>query len=701
MNVKKTIVLRVRIAFLMVILFSFAIVFKTLKIQMVDGPKWRKLASEKLIQPRVVKATRGNIFSDNGSLLATSLPFYKLAFDPTLVETSVYKSGIDSLAMLLSRFFKDKSPTEYKRKINNARVSGRHYLILNSNSINYQGKKQMSEWPIFRLGRLKGGVIFEKQDKRFRPFSYLALRTIGYMNEETMKGAGLEYTFNDQLAGRDGEALFRKIAGGVWKPIHDESEIRPLPGVDIQTTININIQDVAEASLLNNLIRHDADYGCVVLMEVKSGEVKAIANLGKLSKGAYAENYNYAVGSQGLTDPGSTFKLASMIALLEDSDISLEDSIETGNGTYEFYDRLMRDSKPDGHGTITVREAFEKSSNIAISRLVNDHFGINPQKFVTYIKDMGLAEPINFQMDGEAEPYIKNPKDKSWSGITLPWMSIGYELKMSPLQILTFYNGIANEGKVIQPIIVKSTKVADKTLEKFESRVIRKQICSEATLEKVKLLLEGVVESGTAKNIKNTVYKIAGKTGTAQKLKDGGYTKSYYTSFVGYFPADKPKYSCIVVIDNPKGFQQYGADVAAPVFKEIADKLYAQDLELHKPQDIEIEKKPFESFPLVRAGNKEDLRYLCNELAVSNHQGKGDEEWVIASPKNNSIVWKSKKMLEGLVPDVIGMNLKDALYILENKGLRVHFTGQGRVIKQSLISGTKIIKGANIYIDLN
>ncbi|TAH24937.1 MAG: PASTA domain-containing protein [Cytophagales bacterium] len=700
MGIKTSIVLRVRIAFLAVLLFSIAVVVKILIVQIIDGDRWRKMAEENLLQYRIVKATRGNIFSDNGSLLATSLPFYKVAIDPTLAEKTLYKSGIDSLAMLLSRYFKDKSAQEYKRKINDARLSGKHFLVLNKEMVNYQGKKKMKDWPIFREGRLKGGVIFERIDKRFRPFSFLGLRTIGYMNEENMKGAGLEYTFNEQLAGRDGEALFRKMAGGNWKPIHDDSEVRPLPGVDIQTTIDINIQDVAEASLLNHLTKHDADYGCVVLMEVGSGEVKAIANLGKIAPKTYSENYNYAVGSQGLTDPGSTFKLASMIALLEDANINIDDTIDTGNGAYEFYDRVMRDSKPGGHGIITIKEAFEKSSNIGISRLVNEHFGINPQKYITYIRDMGLAEPINFQMDGEAIPYIKDPSSKSWSGISLPWMSIGYELKMSPLQMLTFYNAIANDGKMIQPIIVKSTKEADIVYENFDSKVIREKICSEATLEKVKSLLEGVVENGTASNIKNSVYKIAGKTGTAQKLKDGGYTRTYYTSFVGYFPADRPKYSCIVVIDNPKGFQQYGADVAAPVFKEISDKLYAQDLDLHTAIDFKKFKANQEIFPLVKSGNQEDLKYLCNELSVSNHKTRSDEEWVIASLKNNSIFWKGKKMTQGLVPDVHGMNLKDALYLLENSGLKVGFSGKGRVAYQSFLAGSRILKGAKILIEL-
>lgn len=698
MNIKKSIILRVRIAFLLIFLFATAIVGKLLHVQIVQGDKWRKMAKENLLQFRVVKATRGNIYSDNGSLLATSLPFYKLAIDPTIIDSELYKEKIDSLATLLSRYFGDKSPLEYKRKINNGRVSNRHYLVLNRSMINYQAKKMMSQWPIFREGRLKGGVIFERVDKRFRPFSFLAMRTIGFINEDN-RGAGLEFSFNKQLAGRDGEALFRKMAGGSWKPMHDESEIRPLKGMDIQTTIDVNLQDVAESSLARHLADHDADYGCVVLMEVATGEIKAMANLGKLGEGIYAENYNYAVGNQGLTEPGSTFKLASMISLFEDSNLKLSDSIETGNGEFEFYDRVMRDSKPGGHGMITVQKAFEISSNIAVSKLVNEHFGVEPQRFLEYIKKMGLADPIGFQMSGEAKPYIKSATDKSWSGISLPWMSIGYELKISPLQILTFYNGIANNGTMIKPIIVRETKVADIEKEKYSTQVLVKELCSEKTLGMVRKMLEGVVENGTANNIRNSLYKIAGKTGTSQKIKNGQYIKNYYTSFVGYFPADRPKYSCIVVIDNPKGFKQYGSDVAAPVFKEIADKVYANDLELHKPLELVV-KNEEGVFPLIRGGYHEDLRMLCNEFGISNHAGNGGEEWVMARPNNNAIIWKSKKQVEGLVPDVTGLTLKDALYLLENKGLRVRFVGKGRVHQQSIDAGSRILKGSTILIQL-
>ncbi|MBX9850552.1 MAG: transpeptidase family protein [Cytophagaceae bacterium] len=695
MNIKKSIVLRARLAFLAVFLFSLAIVMKLIKVQVVDGEKWRKLAQENIMQYRVVKATRGNIYSDNGSLLATSLPFYKIAMDPSRVEKEKYQKGIDSLSMLLSAYFKDRSAEDYKIRINLARSSNKRYITLNKAMVDFQTKKMMEKWPIFREGRNKGGVIFEKVEKRFRPFSYLAMRTIGFINEDN-QGVGLEKSFNEHLAGRDGEALFRRIAGREWMPIHDDSEIRPKQGVDIQTTIDINLQDVAESSLMRHLMEHDADKGCVILMEVATGEIKAMANLGKLPSGEYTEIYNYAVGNEGLTEPGSTFKLASMIALFEDSNMQLTDSVETGRGTYEFYDKIMTDAKPEGYGKITMQEAFEKSSNIGVSRKVYEHFHLNQQKFVDYIISMGLADRIDFQLKGEAIPYIKKTTDRSWSGISLPWMSIGYELKLAPIHTLTFYNGIANNGKVIQPIIVKEIKMADQTIEKFETKVLREKICSDATLSKVKKMLEGVVERGTAKNINNTIYKIAGKTGTAQRIINKKYTQTYYTSFAGYFPADNPKYSCIVVIDNPKGFKLYGSDVAAPVFKEIADKIYARDLDMHKPLLSAVGNQ--EAFPVIKGGFYEDLQFICNEMSISNHLKAEDEEWVRANPVNRAIMWNKLEMKKDQMPDVTGLKLRDALYILENMGLRVKCGGVGRVESQSIPAGTIISKGMQVNL---
>jgi cell division protein FtsI (penicillin-binding protein 3) len=678
-------------------IFGLAIFYRIVQIQFMEGKKWQTMADEIGLQYKKIKATRGNIYSDNGSLLLTSLPFYRLSFDPTVASEEIFENEIDSLCILLSHFFKDKRPSDYKRMIESARLKNREYLILSRNEITYQNKKKMSEWPVFRHGRMKGGIIFEKVDKRFYPFSYLGYRTIGYVNQSN-EGAGLEYSFNRYLAGKDGEALFRKVAGGRWRQVYDGSEIRPDDGLDILTTLDVNLQDVSQSALLSALEEHEADYGCVVVMEVKTGEIKAMANLSRTSTGNYAERYNYAVGSQGLTEPGSTFKLASMIALLEETGISLDDSIDTGNGVYKYFDRTMPDHKPGGFGKITVKEAFAKSSNIGISKLVYEHFGTRPQRFIDHLKSMGLGKPIGFQMVGEGHPYLKDTTDKTWSGVSLPWISIGHELTMTPLQTLTFYNAVANDGIMIQPIIVKATMKAGIRKQTFKSTVLNKKICSEKTLNEVKILLRAVVTEGTASNIRHSHYPIAGKTGTSQKLINGRYTKRYYTSFVGYFPASRPKYSCIVVIDNPKGYKQYGSDVAAPVFKEIADNIYARDLELHSPMQDQLYVDQG-VFPVIRSGNLNDLQMICNYLGVSNHISK-ESEWVRTRTFGNAVEWIPNNTLPNLVPNVEGMTLRDAIYLLENAGLKVYYTGSGRVIKQSQAPGTRSLDGSSIKLEL-
>jgi cell division protein FtsI (penicillin-binding protein 3) len=695
-NIRKSIILRVRVAFLIIGVFALAAFARIIVLQNIDQGKWAKLADEIDLQYRKVNATRGNIYSDNGSLLATSLPSYRLAFDPTIASDDIYKKGIDSLAYRLSRHFNDRSRDYYKRKINNARLSGRQYIILNRHLVKYQDKKEMSNWPIFREGRLKGGIIFEKHDKRYRPFSYLGYRTVGFVNDNN-DGAGLEYSFNKYLEGKDGKALYQKMAGGKWRPLYDGTEVPAEEGYDIHTTINVNLQDVTESALIKALKEHDADYGCAIVMEVKTGKIKAISNLTKNEKANdYREVFNYAV--QGLTDPGSTFKLASMIALLEDSKLKLTDSIDTGTGAYKFYNSTMRDHKPGGYGTISVKQAFEYSSNIAISKMIYSQFGSDPQNYIDYISSFGLSQPLGFQMIGEGIPKIKNPSDKSWSGITLPWMSIGYEVEITPLQVLAFYNAVANDGKLIRPIIVKSITRADKEIKHFEGAVLKSKICSNTTLKEVRSMLEGVVENGTAKNINNAYYKIAGKTGTAQKIVNGRYIKQYNTSFVGYFPADNPQYSCIIVIDKPKGFRQYGSNVAAPVFKEIADKIYARDLEMHLPYmaDSEAEKGVF---PLIRAGNREDLQKICDELSIPN-QALTNEEWVKAQRKDNAVLWTTDEIAPEVVPNVLGMTLRDAIFLLENHGLQVSHKGDGRITAQSILPGRKLEKGTRITLTL-
>jgi cell division protein FtsI (penicillin-binding protein 3) len=675
-------------------LFALAVVFKTGHVQMAEGEKWAKLGEQISFDYKTVKATRGNIYSDNGSLLATSLPFYKVAFDATLPTEKIFSEGVDSLARKLASFYKDRSYLNYKRMLIDARAAGKQYIILNRKQIDYQDKKVMATWPIFREGRLRGGVIFEKVDIRYRPFSNLSKRTIGFVNEND-KGAGLEYSFNDHLRGQDGYAYYQKIAGGVWKPVFDASNVKAVNGFDLQTTLDINLQDVAETALYNAMMKHNADDGLVVVMEVKTGAVKAIANLSTDGKGSFFEKFNYATG--GLFEPGSTFKLVTMIALLEDSNIELSDSIDTGNGEYTFYKSKVRDHEEGGLGRITIREAFEHSSNVAMAKLADRNFGQRPQKFMDHVERLKLHQPLGIQIAGEPTPKFKWPGEKGWSGISLPWMSHGYGIEITPLHTLAMYNAIANEGKMIKPVFVESVKKADRERANFETDVIASKICSNKTLNKMRLLLEGVVENGTAKGIRGTHYRIAGKTGTAQILEKGKYTRKYITSFVGYFPAHAPKYSAIVLIKNPRGWQQYGSNVAAPVFKEIADNIYARDINLH----LAMEKRYVEPgvFPVIRAGNQEELTMLCNQLGISNHS-TSEEDWVRSSINGNSLNWKKNTIGEGIVPDVKGMTFRDAIYLLEQSGLKVVHEGRGRVETQSMIPGAKVVKGDRIFIRL-
>ncbi len=699
MGAKNSILLRVRIAFLFVFLAALVITFRVIEIQFIEGDTWKEKAKEINLQERTVKAVRGNIYAEDGSLLATSLPFYKIAFDPTVAADEVYAAGIDSLCHLLAAFYKDKSYWEYKKRLNTARKQNVRYLVLGNKKIDHLEKKMIARWPVFRKGRMSGGIIFEQVDLRYKPFGYLGARTVGFVNENG-KGAGLEYSFNAQLAGKDGKGLFQKMAGNNWKPIFSGTEVKPEEGLDIETTININLQDVTQAALFKALDAHQADYGCAVVMEVKTGEIKAISNLSKLDNNVYAEVFNYAVG--GLTEPGSTFKLASIIALLENTSLSLNDSIDAGEGRYSFYDRTMTDHKPGGYGMISVKDAFSKSSNIAISRLVNQYFGIKPQTYLDYLHAMHLDQPVGFQLIGEKNPVVKKVTDKSWSGTTLPWMSIGYELALTPLQTLTFYNAVANNGKMVRPVLVKKVKRADKDINVYQGAVLNEKICSDETLAKVKVLLESVVEEGTASNIRNTHYKIAGKTGTAKKIVDRKYTNTYYTSFAGYFPAKNPKYSCIVIIDNPKGYNQYGSDVAAPVFRTIADKIYATDVDMYK--SVPAQHQPQAGvFPVIQAGYHYDLTRICNVLGIDNHSAEG-EDWVRAEPEQNTIRWASNRVTasstQKVIPDVQGMTLRDALYVLENRGVKVSYQGMGRIVRQSLLPGSKIEGGSRIYLKL-
>jgi cell division protein FtsI (penicillin-binding protein 3) len=704
-SVKKSIVTRVRLAFLGVTLFSGAIAWKISHIQYQEGAKWRALEQERRISYQPVPATRGNIYSDNESIMATSLPFYRVAWDPSVASDALFTpQAVDSLARKLANFFQDRSAAEYKRKLLEARHDHERYIRLNSRQINFQEKKEFATWPIFRAKR-RGGVIFEKVDKRFRPFGGLAQRTVGFVNEDK-NGAGLEFTFQQKLAGRAGEALFERVPGGL-KPVYDGTEVKPQPGYDVKTTLDINLQDGAEDALYKALVANDAKYGCVILMEVKTGAIKAVANLGKASDGTYKEDYNYAFADQGRTEPGSTFKLASMMAVLEaDPSLSLEDKVNTGPGRMSIGGAVKTDSH--ANGVITVQQVFEKSSNIGVARLAQEHFGSNPTQYTNYLKKFGLDKPLGFQMSGEALPYVKDPKDRSWSRTSLSTMSIGYELKLAPLQTLAFYNAVANGGVKVAPMIVKEIKEADQVVESFDTRVLNPQICSEATLRKVRAMLEGVVLEGTAKAIRPKDYTIAGKTGTAWKFKNGQYTKTYSTSFCGYFPADKPKYSCIVVIDSPSKGRIYGGDVAAPVFRDIADRCMARDQASQRPMLARVPARR-SPVPLVRAGLQNEIALVCEHIGLPGQtRATGGEDWVrLAATRDTASVARTVSLRPdpsvthlGRMPDVRGLTLRDALFLLENRGLHVQSAGTGRVRAQSLAPGEPAKRGTTVSLAL-
>jgi cell division protein FtsI (penicillin-binding protein 3) len=707
-SVKKSIVTRVRLAFLGVAIFSGAIAWKISHIQYQEGAKWRALEQERRISYQSVPATRGNIFASDGkSIMATSLPFFRVAWDPGVVPRDTFRVGIRALSRNLAHFFGDRSATEYERRLTdayNAKDPAVRYLRLNSRQINFQEKKELASWPIFRAKR-RGGVIFEKVDKRFRPFGGLAQRTVGFVNEDK-NGAGLEFTFQSKLSGKAGEALYERVPGGM-KPVYDGTEIKPQPGYDIKTTLDINLQDGAEDALYKALVANDAQYGCAILMEVRTGEIKAVANLGKASDGTYKEDYNYAFADQGRTEPGSTFKLASMMALFEaHPEVQLDDIVDTGNGRMLVGGAVKTDSH--GYGKITVQQVFEKSSNIGVAKLTNQYFNGNPMEYANLIKKFGLPKSLGFQMAGEALPYIKDPKDRTWSRTSLTTMSIGYELKLAPLQTLAFYNAVANGGVKVQPIIVKEIKQADKVLEQFEAPVLNAKICSDETLRKLRAMMEGVVVAGTARAIRPKDYSIAGKTGTAWKFKNGQYTRTYSTSFCGYFPAEQPKYSCIVVIDSPSKGRIYGGDVAAPVFREIADKCMARDQASQRPMLARVPARRT-PVPLVRAGVQDEIALVCQRIGLpAQTQATGGEEWVRAThAMDTAVVTRAVEVTPnktvsraGRMPDARGLTLRDALFLLENRGLKVRTSGTGRVREQSIATGELVKRGAVVSLAL-
>ncbi len=686
------------------IILGLAIISKALFIQVVEGVELRDKAESLTTVFRDIDAARGNIYADDGSMLATSIPIYEVRMDMKAdgLTDEVFDEHLDSLCIALADLFQDKSALDWKRELLEQRTRGNRYHLI-KRKVKFHQMKAMRDFPIFDLGRYKGGFIVLQQNRREKPFRLLAARTIGYAREGVTP-VGLEGAYQKELAGVSGKRLMQKISGGVWMPINDENEVEPQDGYDVHTTVNLNIQDVAENALLKQLQLHDADHGCVILMEVETGDIKAIANLSKDEDGDYWEYYNHAIGES--TEPGSTFKLASLITAIEDGYVSITDSVETGNGKAEFHGELMRDSKEGGYGKISIKEVFAHSSNIGVMRVIERYYSNQPEKFIKGLKRMKLDESIGIEIAGEGEPLIKDPSDNSWSLITPLWTSIGYECQETPLQILTFYNAIANDGKMIKPKFIR--KITDKSsvIREQPVQVISERICSEKTAKLGQELLEAVVQNGTATNLKNNNYAIAGKTGTARIANSSkGYNKgkkiSYQASFAGYFPADNPKYSCIVVVNAPNRSHYYASHVAGPIFEEIADKVYATSINIHDELDRQSDINSLTHIPVSKNGAQQDLFTVFDQLDIPIESSNPDNKWVITQTGPDKVTMQRRAVTENLVPNVRGMSAQDAVFILENAGLVVSIRGRGSIKEQSIEPGQRINKGERITLELS
>jgi len=703
----KELLTRSMLVYFSLTLLGLAIIGKAIYIQMVEGSYWRERAENLTTVFRDIEAVRGNIYSDDGGMLATSVPIYEVRMDmgaDGLVD-SIFNRDIDSLSLLLSGLFNDKSPIEWKRELISARDKGDRYHLIRRR-VKYHQMKEMRDFPIFRRGRFSGGMIVLQQNRRERPFRLLAARTIGY-EREGVAPVGLEGAYAAELGGVSGKRLMQKISGGLWMPLNDENEIEPQDGYDIHTTINLNIQDVAENALLKQLQHHAADHGCVILMEVETGEIKAIANLSRDAEGNYWEKYNYAIGES--TEPGSTFKLASMLVAIEDGYVNLNDSVETGDGVAEFHGEVIHDSKEQGgHGKISALQAFEMSSNIGVMKLIERHYARQPEKFIKGLKEIGIGEPIGLEIAGEGMPLIKNPSDNSWSLISYLWTSIGYEVRMTPMQTLVLYNAVANKGKMVKPMFVRQITNKSNVVKEFETSYINEKICSDQTLDKVKRMLLTPVqgEHGTATNLRNPNYLIAGKTGTARVAQNSeGYgTKiTYQASFVGFFPAENPKYSCIVVVNAPNRSVYYASYVAGPIFEEIADKVYATSINIHDPlkKNQQENLASVTSLPVSKNGSQTDLITVFDQLNVPFTASNPDNKWVITQTGADKVSMERRNITENLVPNVKGMNAQDAVFILENAGLLVEIRGRGTIKQQSIQPGQRIVKGERITLQLS
>ncbi len=641
-------------------IFSLLLIFKLLYLQINEGEYYKELAQKRTLKNFELQASRGNIYSDDKSILATSVTKYEIRWDSKVPSKEIFERNIISLGEKLADLF-GKEKSFYVKKMKQARESNNRYLLI-ANNLTFSQYKKMISFPIFNLPAFKGGVIVESKVVRVNPFGKIAERTIGYERKDASGKylrVGLEGAYSQILRGENGRRLKQKIANGQWKPINDNNEKEPTEGYDLYSTINLGIQDIVHHELLAQLENYEADHGTAIVMETNSGDIKAISNLGRTLDGNYYEKLNYAIGESN--EPGSTFKLISLIAALEDKVVSVEDIIDTGNGVLNIYDGKVKDSKKGGYGKITVSKAFEMSSNTGIVKIIYDNYKNNPENFVNRIFNIGINNSLDLPIKGEALPKIPHPSDSNWNGLSLPWMAFGYGILLTPIQILTFYNAIANNGEMVKPkFINRISGYSEKKSKVFNKKVLNPSICSNSTLKEIKKMMFNVVDKkwGTAYNIRDPELNISGKTGTCQVDYSKGEIQ-YISSFVGYFPSKKPIYSCIVVIHRPnkkKGY--YGSQVAAPVFKNIAKKIFNRTPKLKEIEDFNLDDK---------------LIKVSNNLNTSNQ----------------------------FMPNLKGMKAIDAINILEKMELNISVKGSGDVVSQSIPKGVKVISKQKIILELS
>lgn len=699
MSEKKDIIWRAYLVYLGFFVALVVVIVKTALIQS-EGKASFFAATKEKIPTRAVKKypRRGEILDRNYTPLVTSVSFFDLHMDPTVVDQEIFDQEISDLCEGLHQLFPETSARDYETYIRNGRAREKRYLTIKLKATNAERRK-VRELPIFKLGRNKGGLIdTDETTLRKRPHGEMLKRTLGYYQNNGVGNelrVGIEGAYNEILAGEPGEEIEQRISSG-WKKT-GEMLRDPVEGADLVTTFDLDIQEVAHSELLQQLKTQGAKSGCVIVMDVKTGFVRAMVNLQMATDGEYYELYNQAIGTKEV--PGSTFKLASLMAALEDGKISLSDTVNA-NGDYNFYSLKLHDSNDYGYGRITIKRAFEVSSNV-IARVINNAYRKEPEAFIERLRSFGLGDSLGIELAGEPRPTLYTPGMRQWSGISLPWMAIGYEVQQTPLQTLAFYNAVANNGNMVRPQFVQQIRRGPIVVKNFKPIYLRKNICSQSTLRQLQECLEGVVIRGTGSALKSSLFDIAGKTGTAKILNESNsYGEEgegrYQASFVGYFPAKEPIYSCIVVVSAPTR-DIYGATVSGTVFTAIANKVYSNSLRYHKA--INQNKRRTTEVPRVKYGRYQDLITVLNELKV-RYEKQTVGEWGKPASEDSEVDINSVNYSKNTVPNVRGLSAKDAVYLMERTGMHVLLRGKGRVVSQTIPAGTQAFKGGLVELVL-